>query len=176
MKPFGVGRLRRIHIIGRKNSGKTTLLVDLVREFTRRGLRVGTIKHTHHQHELDAPGKDSYRHREAGAAIVGILSKSMNAVFWPADESEHSSNDFRYDAFAPVFADCSLVLVEGDTQTCGCKIEVWRAALDARPLAEEVAAITAVVTDDDLDLRVPVWPRSDVTVLIENILALVGVE
>ena len=66
-------------MIGRKNSGKTTLVSELVTEFTARGYRVGTIKHTHHQHELDVPGKDSYRHREAGAAIVGIISSIVVA-------------------------------------------------------------------------------------------------
>jgi|GEM_PF-195703 len=75
--------MHRIHIIGRKNSGKTTLVVDLVRHFRALGYRVGTIKHTHHQHELDTPGKDSYRHRQAGAMAVGIVAPTMNAVFWP---------------------------------------------------------------------------------------------
>ena len=59
--------MRRIHIIGRKNSGKTTLVVELVQQLSAMGKRVATIKHTHHRHELDVPGKDSYRHREAGA-------------------------------------------------------------------------------------------------------------
>ncbi|MCA9266810.1 MAG: molybdopterin-guanine dinucleotide biosynthesis protein B, partial [Planctomycetales bacterium] len=69
--------MKRLHLIGRKNHGKTRLIVDLVEELTSRGLRVGTIKHTHHRHELDTPGKDSYQHRTAGAAVVGILSRSM---------------------------------------------------------------------------------------------------
>ena len=66
--------MNRIHIIGRKNHGKTQLVVELVEEFSLRGLRVGTIKHTHHDHELDTPGKDSHRHRSAGAAVVVIDS------------------------------------------------------------------------------------------------------
>jgi molybdopterin-guanine dinucleotide biosynthesis protein MobB len=74
--------MKRLHVIGGKNHGKTTLVVELVKEFSRRGISVGTIKHTHHQHELDVPGKDSYRHRMAGAAAVGILSPSMSALFF----------------------------------------------------------------------------------------------
>ena len=62
--------MHRLHIIGGKNHGKTTLIVELVQELTKRNLRVGTIKHTHHRHELDVPGKDSYRHRLAGAEVV----------------------------------------------------------------------------------------------------------
>ena len=75
--------MRRIHIIGRKNSGKTSLVVRLVEYYRTAGYRVGTIKHTHHHHELDTPGKDSFRHRQAGASAVGILAPTMNAVFWP---------------------------------------------------------------------------------------------
>ena len=56
----------RIHVVGRRNHGKTTLLVELVEELCRRGLRVGTLKHSSHTHELDTPGKDSHRHRLAG--------------------------------------------------------------------------------------------------------------
>ena len=69
--------MRRIHVVGRKNSGKTTLVVELVRHFTAAGLRVGTVKHTSHSHELDTPGKDSYQHRHAGAAVVGIFPRDI---------------------------------------------------------------------------------------------------
>ena len=57
--------MNRIHIVGRKNHGKTTLIVEVLAEFHRRGIRVGAIKHSAHRRELDPPGKDSYRHREA---------------------------------------------------------------------------------------------------------------
>lgn len=125
--------MQRIHVIGRKNHGKTQLVVELVEELHRRGLRVGTIKHTHHRHELDTPGKDSHRHRTAGAAVVGILSPSMSAVFLPAEGA--LSDEDRYTAMALLFADCKLVLVEGDSQTSWPKIEVWRAALQTAPLS-----------------------------------------
>ena len=62
--------MRRLHVLGRKNHGKTTLVAELVAELTRRGWRIGTIKHTHHHHELDTPGKDSWMHRQAGAREV----------------------------------------------------------------------------------------------------------
>lgn len=153
--------MKRLHVIGRKNHGKTTLVVELVEEFTKRGLRVGTIKHTHHRHELDVPGKDSYRHRIAGAAVVGILSPSMSAVFLPADKSGRNEED-RYAVSSPVFADCRLVLVEGDSQTMAPKIEVWRSELGTPPLAARDKSIIAVVTDDELPIAAEVLPRSDV--------------
>ncbi len=71
--------MKRLHVIGGKNHGKTTLVVDLIAELTSRGFRVGSIKHTHHEHELDIPGKDSHRHRSAGACKAAILSRSMSA-------------------------------------------------------------------------------------------------
>jgi len=167
--------MKRVHIIGQKNHGKTTLVAELVQALSAQGYRVGTIKHTHHQHELDTPGKDSHRHREAGAAVVGILTRSMNAVFWQAEES--SSAEDRYQAFAETFADCHLLLVEGDTQTTAPKIEVWRKSLGTEPLAKTDASIQALVTHDEIqDLATPVFPRSDITLVTKKILTLVGIE
>lgn len=163
--------MHRIHVIGRKNHGKTQLIVELVAELRRRGLRLGTIKHTHHRHELDTPGKDSHRHREAGAAVVGILSHGMSAVFVPTHDADGPVD--RYAALAPLFADCAVVLVEGDSQARAPRIEVWRAAAGTPPLALEDTAIRAVVTDDPVEVRVPVLPRSDVgglaTWLLEHV-------
>ncbi len=167
--------MKRVHIVGRKNSGKTTLVVDLVRHLTDQGLRVGTIKHTHHHHELDTPGKDSHRHREAGAAAVGILSPGMTAVFQPTDRSagescDDDASDDRYDRLAPMFADCDLVLVEGNLRTAACKVEVWRAAVTETPIAAQDSSISAVVTDDALGLAIPTWSRSDIDTLAKHLL------
>ncbi len=169
--------MNRVHVIGGKNHGKTTLVVELVQAFTALGLRVGTIKHTHHQHELDAPGKDSHRHRESGATVVGICSPSMNAVFWPpmpADDSTEDESELKYVAFAPMFERCDLVLVEGNSGTRAFKVEVWRRDLGAPPIAQQDPSVAAVITDDTWDgnLTVPCWRRSDVDELARNILRL----
>lgn len=164
--------MKRLHILGRKNHGKTTLLVEIVQYLTAQGLRVGTIKHTHHAHELDVPGKDSHRHRSAGARAAGILSRGMNAVYWSPAQG---LGDGRYDDFAPHFADCDLVLVEGDTQTAAVKIEVWRQSVGGAPLAKEDPSIAAVVTDDAPGLDASVWPRRDVPAVAAGILRLMDV-
>jgi molybdopterin-guanine dinucleotide biosynthesis protein MobB len=164
--------LKRVHIVGRKNSGKTTLIVDLVQHLTASGLRVGTVKHTHHHHELDTPGKDSHRHREAGAAAVGILSPGMTAVFRPIDEATQEAAD-PYDQVAPMFADCDIVLVEGNLQTEAFKVEVWRAAVTERPIATQDSSIAAVITDDAIEVAVPSWSRSDVSRVAQSLLAVV---
>jgi molybdopterin-guanine dinucleotide biosynthesis protein B len=159
--------LRRIHIVGRKNSGKTTLVAELVTHLTSRGLRVGTIKHTHHRHELDTPGKDSHRHRLAGAVVVGVMSPGMSAVFVPSADPERSEQ--RYELLSDHFAGCDLVLVEGDLMAAAPKVEVWRAAVVERPYAAEHGSIRAVISDDAAEVAVPVWPRAQLDVIADGI-------
>ncbi len=160
---------RRIHIVGRKNSGKTTLVCDLVRELTRRGVKVATVKHTHHHHELDTPGKDSHLHREAGAAAVGILSPRMTAIFVPSVREERG--DHRYEQFESQFGDCKVILVEGDLQATAPRIEVWRSVVSERPYAADDRAILAVISDDAASgIECAVWPRSGIQQLAARIL------
>lgn len=167
--------MNRVHIIGGKNHGKTTLIVDLVNEFRTRGMRVGTIKHTHHSHELDMPGKDSHRHREAGAVVSGILSQSMNAIFWNTEEPNSAEepnldSDARYCSFASAYAECDLLLVEGDTRTEALKLEVWREVNNTPPIAYVVSNILAIVTDDPVKISLPILKRSNVGAVADFIL------
>lgn len=159
--------MKCIHVVGRRNHGKTTLLVELLEEFSRRGVRTGTIKHSSHSHELDTPGKDSFRHRRAGANPTAIVSKDLIGVYLPRQPGA----DF-YDCLAGMFTGCDLVLVEGHLDGPGVKIEVWREAVGGPPLATERGDVAAVVSDDPLSLDVPVWPRSDVAKLADRLLAL----
>jgi len=189
--------LNRLHVIGRKNSGKTTLVVQLVHELRERGYHVATIKHTHHDHELDTPGKDSFRHRQAGSVAVGILSPKMNAVFWPqpdaaatqstVDSPTSDSADSismpavgfvardatqdrqKYSTFAVLMKDCDLILVEGDWHTAAPKLEVYRSAVRSELMANADPSIWAVVTDDPIAAACPVWPRSDLANLVKQI-------
>ncbi len=162
--------MKRVHIIGRKNSGKTTLITELVRYLSEQGYRVGTIKHTHHQHELDTPGKDSHRHRQAGAAPVGIIARNMSAIFCPADGTKED----RYRQMAPLFEACDVVLVEGDVHTSGPKLEVWRAATGTEPIACTDRSIRYVITDDDPPCDTPRLPRSQLDAIAQVVLALSG--
>jgi len=162
--------MKRLHIIGRKNSGKTTLVVELVEHLTARGLKVGTIKHTHHSHELDVPGKDSFKHRAAGAAAVGILSPGMTAVFCPTDDA---TGHKRYDLMAPMFADCDLVLVEGDSSSPATRVEVWRSANGGEaPYAATDTEIASVISDDAVQVAAPVLSRTPIDGLANRLLEL----
>jgi len=172
MQTESLSKPARVHIVGRKNSGKTTLVCELVREFTSRGIRIATVKHTHHHHELDTPGKDSHLHREAGAAAVGILSPQMTAMFIPSDRELRGER--RYEQFESLFADCSLILVEGDLNSAAPRIEVWRSVVSEEPYAAKDSAIRAIVSDDSVGgLSCPVWPRNSVRIVADQILDLI---
>ena len=160
----------RIHIVGRRNAGKTTLVCDLVRTLTERGLRVATVKHTHHNHELDTPGKDSHRHREAGAAGVGIVTPHLTAAFIPSERA--TGIDSSYDRLGMLFSDCDLMLVEGDLHAGAIRLEVWRSETGEPPYAVKESSIRAVITDDSPDINTPVWPRLNLTTLADHILEL----
>lgn len=148
--------MKRIHIVGKKNHGKTLLIEELIRQFAQMGLVVGTIKHSSHRHELDTPGKDSHRHRLAGAAASAVVTPDLVAVYWP-----RPSTGF-YDRLEPLFAPCQLVLVEGDIESPAPKVEVWRKAAGGEPLAATRSGILALVTDDSADVPIPCWPRCSV--------------
>ncbi|MFO0915221.1 MAG: molybdopterin-guanine dinucleotide biosynthesis protein B [Pirellulales bacterium] len=167
-------RMRRLHIVGHKNHGKTSLILDLICEFRLRGFRVGVIKHTSHRHEIDVPGKDSHRQRTAGASPVAILSDGLQAVFstilGPVDE------EARYRSLAATFADCDLVIVEGHVATAGPKLEVWRSDRGIPPMACNNDSILAVVTDssDSVELAQPVLSRSNIAEIADWIAYRVG--
>jgi molybdopterin-guanine dinucleotide biosynthesis protein MobB len=127
-------------IVGRKNSGKTHLVVRLVGELRRRGLTVSTVKHTHHHDiELDVPGKDSWRHREAGAHEVIVASdRRWSLVHAGAADAPPVALDALLARLSP----CDLVLVEGYKGfTRHPRIEVHRAA--AAGVADGVAVPAA---------------------------------
>jgi len=159
--------MKCIHIVGRQNHGKTTLIVELVEELSRRGIAVGTIKHSGHAHELDTPGKDSYRHRQAGARPAAVIAEQLIGLWLPRDAAADP-----YATLAPMFAGCQLVLVEGDLDRAGIKVEVWRQAAGGTCLAATRPGIRAVVSDDPLDVGIPLWPRRDVAALAMRLLDL----
>jgi len=145
-----------VGIVGRKNSGKTHLVVRLIGEFRRRGLSVSTVKHTHHHDvELDSPGKDSFRHREAGAREVIIASDRRWYLMHAAEDETPPSLCALIGRLAP----CDLVLVEGYKGLASHpRLEVFRASVagDVAPLAADDPGILAVACPRD---AVPAhWP------------------
>lgn len=159
--------MKIVHIVGRSGNGKTTLIVELLAALTKRGVRVGTLKHSSHVHELDKSGKDSFRHRAAGGNPAAIATTDQIAVFLPREPEENP-----FVKLESLFSPCALVLVEGYIEGPGIKLEVWRAANRKPPIFREQDNIHAVVTDDPVDTDLPVWPRKDAEALVDRILAL----
>jgi len=95
------------HIIGHAGCGKTTLITDLVRQFLERDIRVGTMKHSAHVHELDKPGKDTFCHRQAGDVPVSMVTETMSAVYLPRT-SEYTPQKL-LDTF---YGQVNIVLIE----------------------------------------------------------------
>lgn len=138
-----------ISIVGKSGSGKTTLLEKLLPELKRRGLRVGTIKHTSHGFNMDREGKDSARHKAAGAD--GVIVAARDRIAMVRDVESDS-----IDALLPYLSDMDLVVTEGYKSGDRPKIEIYRKASEKTPLYDGVRTdIIALVTDADLEVSVP---------------------
>lgn len=152
-------RLPVVGIVGWKDSGKTTLVVRLVEHFAAGGLRVSTVKHAHHSVDPDQPGKDSWRHREAGAQEVLLATGARYALFHELRGEPEPPLDELLARLAPA----DLVIVEGFKRFAYPKIEVHRAVRGTPLLAQEDPAIVAVASDEPLPgLRVPVLCLDDI--------------
>ena len=135
---------------GWSGSGKTTLIERVISHLAGRGLRVSLVKHAHHEFDVDQPGKDSWRHRAAGASEVLVSSANRWALMHELrDEPELSLRQ----AIAQ-FNPSDLVLVEGYKRESIPKIEVWRAQLDKPLLFPEDPNILGLATDDPLPTMV----------------------
>lgn len=143
-----------ISIVGRSNSGKTTLIEKLIPELKRRGYSIGTIKHTHHAPDIDRPGKDSSRHSAAGADTVMLASPGRVAMIKQIDSEG-------IDALAGYFNDVDLLMTEGYKREPKPKIEVVRAAMGTELLCRNDPHLVAVATDAQIAVDVPVFRLDD---------------
>lgn len=131
-------------ITGWKNSGKTTLTERLVQELTKRGYRIATVKHAHHNFDIDHVGTDSWRHRNAGAAEVAIVSSARFAIMHENLGEEEPS----LQAIVGKLAPCDLVLIEGYKRESHQKIELRRSGGHVGPpLCEDDSSIVAIASD-----------------------------
>jgi molybdopterin-guanine dinucleotide biosynthesis adapter protein len=159
-------------ISGWKNSGKTGLTVRLVTELTARGYRVSTIKHAHHDFDIDKPGADSFRHREAGAEEVTIVSGTRFAIM-------HELRGAAEPTLAEILArisPCDLVLVEGYKRESIPKIELRRLESKSRePLAPNDPHIVAIAADHAVeDAALPVFDLDDTAAIADFIAETTG--
>lgn len=147
-------------VIGHKDAGKTTLVEALIGELTARGLRVSTLKRTHHAIDLEIPGTDTHRHRMAGAAQV-ILATDRRLMLM--EEVAEPSLDHLLSRLAP----CDLVLAEGWKRGPHPRLEVWRPETGRPPLAAADPTILAVAATGDPGVAQPVLPLGDVSAIAD---------
>jgi molybdopterin-guanine dinucleotide biosynthesis adapter protein len=156
-------------IVGWKNNGKTTLVVRLVEHLTARGYRVSTVKHAHHEVDLDQPGKDSWRHRKAGAREVVLATARRWAVIHELRGQPEPPLDELLARLSPV----DLVIVEGFKREAHPKIEVHRAANRKPFLFRELVNVGAILSDVPLpQAPVPVIGLDDVQAVADQLLEL----
>lgn len=163
MKVFGLA--------GWSGSGKTTLLLGLVPLLTGRGLRVSTMKHAHHAFDVDKPGKDSFRHREAGATEVMVASTQRWALMHESRGEDEPSVEELIARMTPV----DLLLIEGFKRHSHPKIEVHRPSLGKPALWPEDSDIVGVASDAALEgVTLPLLPLDDHAAICDFILRQVG--
>jgi molybdopterin-guanine dinucleotide biosynthesis protein MobB len=153
-----------ISIVGSSNSGKTTLIERLIPEFIKRGYRVATIKHHGNDFQIDHTGKDSWRHKEAGAHTVVISSPQKVALV------EDASHDHSLEELAARFIHgVDIIIAEGFKRAKHPKVEVFRKGVHPHPLAPELENVIAVVSDDPLPLDIPCFNLNDISGIVDVI-------
>lgn len=162
--------MRLYGVTGWKNAGKTGLMERLVAEITARGHSVSTVKHAHHTFDVDHPGKDSYRHRHAGASEVILSSRKRVAVMQELRGKEEPTLAELLTRLKPV----DLVLIEGYKRDSHSKVEAHRAEPGNPLIVRDDPTVRAVASNVPLDLDRPVFDLNDTAAIADFILAEVG--
>jgi len=160
-------------VIGWKNSGKTTLMANLIREFANRGFAISVIKHAHERFEIDHPGRDSFKMREAGACQVMLSSPRRFALMRELGDAP----EMAFEDLLPYAGTCDLILVEGYKREVFPKIEIRREGAGSRePLSAEFPGVVAIASDRPQDEResLPTFPIDDTGHIVDFITELLG--
>jgi molybdopterin-guanine dinucleotide biosynthesis protein B len=158
--------MRIIGLAGWSGSGKTTLLVKVIPRLVARGLTVSTLKHAHHDFDIDQPGKDSHSHRMAGATEVLIGSANRWALMHELRGDAEPTLGTLLEKLAPV----DLVLVEGYKRERHPKLEVYRAAVGKPLLYPQDSAIVAVASDQPLQATLPTVDLDDINRVADTLI------
>jgi molybdopterin-guanine dinucleotide biosynthesis protein B len=162
--------LRVFGFAGWSGSGKTTLIEQLIPRFIGRGLSVSLVKHAHHEFDLDQPGKDSFRHREAGCREVLVTS----ALRWALQHELRGGQELTLAEALQRLSPCDLALVEGFKGAAIPKLEVYRESVGKPLLHPRDPEIIAVATDGPLETALPVLPLGEPDAIATFILRRLG--
>ncbi len=153
-----------ITIIGRSNSGKTTLIEKLIAHYAANGLRIATIKHMKHDFDIDHEGKDTHRFRSAGAFISSITNDRQLAI---VADAIHGATPMT--AAEPIFSKADLIIVEGNKESRGPKVEVIGDSTEPPLFASGVSDVAAIVTDRDISAPFPRFRRDEIAAVAQFI-------
>ncbi|MGD9082025.1 MAG: molybdopterin-guanine dinucleotide biosynthesis protein B [Desulfobacterales bacterium] len=151
-----------ISIVGKSKSGKTTLIEKLIPELKKRGYRVGTVKHASHDFDMDKKGKDSWRHKTAGADTVIVASRKR--IVMVKDEKF-----IQLESIEKYFDGVDLVITEGFKKEKRPKIEVYRSHKNKPPICKDDETVIALVTDTDISVEVPTFGLEEIKALSDLI-------
>lgn len=157
---------RAFGIVGHSGAGKTTLIERVLPLLVRNGLRISVIKQAREDFDIDRPGKDSWRHRQAGAGEVLVASETR----WALMHERRSRPGAGLDDYLARLSPCDLVLVEGFRHAPIPRLEVFRPSLGRAPMFPEDAGIIAVASDRPLSAPVPVLVLDDAQAIARFIL------
>ena len=144
-----------ISIVGNSGSGKTTLLVKMIPILKQRGFKVGTIKHDLHGFEIDKPGKDSWKHKQAGADTTIISSPSKIGIIKDVD------HDYKPEELMFFFSGMDIILTEGYKRGKMPKIEVFRPEICKEPICRDDKNLIGIISNVQVDIDVPVLRFDD---------------
>lgn len=158
-----MGRQKIIIIVGRSNSGKTTLVEKLIRHYKSEGKKVSAIKSMRHDFQMDHEGKDTWRYREAGAFSAAITNGRTMAFVSDIDD------DFNpLDIAHRYFPDSDIIIIEGYKESRNTKIEVIGDSTED-PLFINDGAVKLAVTDREITAPIPVLKRDDIASIVKEI-------
>lgn len=162
--------MKTIGIAGYSGSGKTTLIEKIIPCLVMEGFRVSLIKHAHHEFDLDQPGKDSHRHRTAGATEVLVSSSQRWALMHELRDATEPTLEEQLKHFAP----CDIVIVEGWKHQAMPKIEVHRKLSEKPLLFPDDASVVAVASDESLATNLPQFDLDDAEAIAQFIIKYLG--
>ena len=165
--------MKTIAVIGWKNSGKTTLVSNLVKFFKENKIKVGVVKHAHHSFDIDHKGTDSFRHRKAGAKEVLLASGKRWALIHELMDEPEKDFDFLVNRIAPT----DLILVEGFKAEVHNKIEVIREENKKTPIHMSDENVLAIAADYKIsDVSLPIFHLDEISKIANFILKKVGLK
>ena len=159
-----------ISVVGYSGAGKTTLMEKLIGELTRRGYRVGSIKHDVHGFDMDKPGKDSWRHKQAGARTTLISSPHQIGMVMDVDH-DHSPDELK-----KFFTNVNVILTEGYKKQRRPKVEIFRSQIHDQPLCKRDDDIIAIMSDIPVALKVRRFNLDEVSGLVDFLIEKFGLD